>query len=194
MADAEKSWDFATEPFDFIHSRLLVNGMHAWSEFFKRGIQHLNPGGWMEVQEVAYPMQVTEPGVSIEDSPILKWSNLHKDAAAKTGIDCGAAATFKHLMVEAGFVNVEETAIQWPLGPWGKDEKEKKIGELSKFNMDKGISAFSLAFLTKFGGMNRDQAEGLFQDVREEMDNTDKHFYTQIIVLRGQKPTGKTSG
>ena len=55
ILNAENEWEFP-KSFDFIHSRLLLFGMHDWPSYFRRCFSNLRPGGWVEAQEVNYPL------------------------------------------------------------------------------------------------------------------------------------------
>ena len=193
VADAEGDWGFSSEPatsgpYDFIHSRLLVAGMHDWSRYFKQCLKHLKPGGWVEAQEIHYPMYADAEGLNPENSPFLKWSHLHLAAAQKGGVAAGEAKNLKDVMGQSGLVNVQETVIRWPYGPWGKDDKEKRLGALGGFNMHKGLEAFSLAILTKHGGLSKDEAKVVCQDALKDLDNPERRFYGLVTIHCGQKP------
>lgn len=52
-----------------------------------------------------------------------------KEASKITGRNFSAEAhSFKDQMKEAGFVDIEETRIKIPLGPWHADATQKEIG------------------------------------------------------------------
>lgn len=44
-------------------------------------------------------------------------------------VDC--AKRYKQLMLDTGFVNVQERLYKWPINAWPKDPKYKEIGESS---------------------------------------------------------------
>ena len=60
-----------------------------------------------------------------------EWANRQLDACTKLGIDISAAAKYKQWMIDAGFENVTELRYKWPIGPWPKDPKQKKLGMLT---------------------------------------------------------------
>jgi SAM-dependent methyltransferase len=45
VENVEKDWVFS-EPFDYIHGRMLMLGIHDWAKYFRQCFDHLKPGGW----------------------------------------------------------------------------------------------------------------------------------------------------
>ena len=109
--NAESAWEFDTK-FDFIHSRMIVLGIHDWPMYFKRAWDNLVPGGWLEVQEIQYPACGADDAAEA-DSPFLLWSKYARDAAAKAGLDTTFTVNFKKQLAEQGFVNIREQPIKW---------------------------------------------------------------------------------
>ena len=128
IANAEKDWDFP-KSFDFIHSRLLLFGMHDWPAYFRRCLNHLKPGGWVEAQEVNHPLCCDDESAG-SDSAVMRWSNLLHEAMAKSGVDPAPGDNFKRHMSNEGFTNVHEKLKTWACSPWPEDEYRKEIGRL----------------------------------------------------------------
>lgn len=61
----------------------------------------------------------------------------------------------KDLMEEAGFVDIVETKIKWPIGPWGATPKLKDIGRWNMTHWIEGLEGWSLALLTRVLGVSR---------------------------------------
>lgn len=63
------------------------------------------------------------------DLPLFQTLKMLKEASKITGRDFSAEAhSFKDQMKEAGFVDIEESRIKIPLGPWHADATQKEIG------------------------------------------------------------------
>lgn len=69
--DLEEPWTF-TQKFDFVFSRMLVGGFADWPRFFSQSLEHMNPGGWIELQDICMPVQCDD-GTLKEDSHLWKW-------------------------------------------------------------------------------------------------------------------------
>src|SRR4051794_37284025 len=91
--NAESDWGFGRKKFDFIHARMLCLGVHSWERFIHQCHAHLKPGGWLELQEVQFPIKCDDNSVTAEDA-LMKWSVLVHEAAAKRGIDTLASDKF----------------------------------------------------------------------------------------------------
>lgn len=63
------------------------------------------------------------------DLPLFQTLRMLREASKITGRDFSAEAhSFKDQMKAAGFVDIEETKIKVPLGPWHADANQKEIG------------------------------------------------------------------
>lgn len=49
--DAEDGW-IVGEKLDLIHARMMVGSFLNWPQFFARAYEQLNPGGYVELQDV----------------------------------------------------------------------------------------------------------------------------------------------
>ena len=66
-------------------------------------------------------------------------------------------------MLEAGFVDVQETVFKIPLNGWPKDTRLKHVGMLWQRNLLDGLSGFSLGMFSRFMGKTAEEIEvGLF--------------------------------
>ena len=73
-------------------------------------------------------------------------------------------------MLEAGFVDVQETVFKIPLNGWPKDTRLKHVGMLWQRNLLDGLSGFSLGMFSRFMGKTPEEIEvGLFTFCRWTM-------------------------
>ncbi|KAL8840316.1 MAG: hypothetical protein Q9170_001400 [Blastenia crenularia] len=178
--DAESKWDFAQgQSFDLIHSRFLVQGIHDWRGYFQKCLDHLNPGGWVEFHEVRYPMYSANP-YTASDTPFLRWGNVVKEGLAKAGIDAGAMSGFSQYLRDVGFEDIGEEKINWAVGPWPDNEKEKKIEEMEEKNFRNGLEGMTMRVLTKNLGWTEDDVERFLADIQDDLDDLGKKYY--IVV------------
>ncbi|KAG4256548.1 hypothetical protein FPRO03_14012 [Fusarium proliferatum] len=54
--DIHEQWEFS-EPFDYIHSRMMNFSISNWPEYFNKIYKNLAPGGYVEIQEIDVMMK-----------------------------------------------------------------------------------------------------------------------------------------
>lgn len=176
--NAEETWTFP-KPFDYIHARVLMMGMHDWPRFFEQAFEHLKPGGWVEVQELCLPLGCDD-GSATSGSALLAWGERAHDAATKIGVNTCSPPHFPEYMAKVGFINIKEHHAKWPLGPWAKGKKEKLMGHYMLENIYAGIEGASLMLFTKVLGWTKDEVEVDIANVRREVMGRRKHIYVPM--------------
>ena len=160
---------------------MLVQGMHDWRVYFQRCFHYLKPGGWVEVQEVRYPMHSADPAVEADaETPFLRWGMLVKEGLEKGGIQAGAAESFSGWLSEVGFVDVREEVIKWGLGPWMEDEKRKSIGVLERENLNRGLEGITMGAVTRNLGWTREQVKEFVEEVKRDIDDEGRKYYVTV--------------
>lgn len=115
--DLEADWTFS-EPFDYIHSRMMLRSFADWPRFFKQCFElviprifwtlndgsgtencssNLKPGGYIELQEGDF-CQASIDNSTPADSDLTKWINLMVEAAEKAGRPLNMATRFKGML------------------------------------------------------------------------------------------------
>jgi SAM-dependent methyltransferase len=173
--NAEEEWVF-DHKFDFIHSRMLMMGIHDWPRYFEQAWNNLKPGGWIEVQEPQFPIGYYDDGNVTKDSPLLVWSTHIAEAAAKDNIDTMVTTKFKSMLEKRGFVNVREQCIRWPTAPWPKGKREKTLGLMTYDNTKIFLQA-TVALFTKRLGWTKEDVDKFTVEVEKDMDDKKKHYY-----------------
>lgn len=177
VKDVETEWNFEdVGPFDLIHSRMLVQGMHGWRGYFSRCFKNLKPGGWLEVHELQCPMYSANSTVSA-DVPFLRWSHLLTEGLAKGGIDGGAANEFSDYLKDLGFGSVAEEKFLWALGAWMKDEKGRRISEMHLENFHSGLEGITTGVFTRNLGWTQEQVNGFVEEIHKDIDDPEKKYY-----------------
>ena len=151
-------------------------GIHDWPRYFEQAFEHLKPGGWIEVQELAFPL-ACDDGSAKPDNAFLKWSERLHEAAGKIGIQTNSPPHFPEYLAKVGFVNIKEHRAKWPLGPWAKGKKEKLMGHYMLENILAGVQGASLMLFTKVLGWSRDEVEASLVDVRKAVMDRSNHIY-----------------
>ncbi|KAF4807777.1 Secondary metabolism regulator LAE1 [Colletotrichum siamense] len=110
--DVEQEWEYEG-PFDFIFMRAMVGSFRDWPSILAKAFDNLEPGGYVEIQDNEFPVRCDDNTMP-EDSVILKWTEYMVEATKEIGQPIDVAPSFKRLVEEAGFVDVEERIAYWP--------------------------------------------------------------------------------
>lgn len=107
--DVESPWLHPPNHFDYIHSRHTIMAIKDWPQLFRRAIEHLRPGGWMEMQEIHH-FPVSSNNTMARDHPVAQFWDLINVGLNKLDVDFKAvrSGSLAAMMREAGFVNVVE--------------------------------------------------------------------------------------
>lgn len=155
---------------------MLTMGMHDWPRFFKHCWDHLEPGGWVETNEVQFPPRRADGEVA-KDSAFIQWGEHAYEAAANAGIDARASEKFNEQLAACGFVNVERTDVQWPIRPWPKGKKNKLMGRLLYQNTLDAIPAIGTALFTRRLGWSKEQVDANTAECIKDVDDKSNYFY-----------------
>ena len=137
--------------FDFIHTRVTLG---CWSdmknEIIQRSFDHLQPGGWLECQEIPAPV-MCDDGTLPEDFGWLRWVRDFRAGGqvANRQVDLGPQLT--GWMHEVGFVDIHEMTFKIPINGWPKEMRLKHIGMMWQRNLLEGLSGFSLGMFNQLG-------------------------------------------
>ncbi|KAI7368279.1 hypothetical protein KC354_g2778 [Hortaea werneckii] len=169
--DITSEWLYP-QKFDFIHSRAITVGIKDWGALVDQVWKNLKPGGWIEFQEYHFPF--TSDDDTLKLCPALDlWNN--NLASAK-------------ILQEKGFANVNQAAKKWPLGPWAKGKKEKKVGELLERDLLGAIEGTSMRLYTKILGWSEEAVRKHAEEVHDDIRARRAHAYIPIDFLWAQKP------
>ena len=180
VANAEEEWDFPGGKMDYIHSRMVLMGIHSWPNYFRRAWENLTPGGWVEVLEPLFPLSYVKDGGVTAESPLFQWSHYMREGALMDGIDTLVAENkFQGWLEEQGFINIHKQGVVWPIGSWAKGEREKLLGNWCHKNMKLFLDG-SRGLFTKKLGWSEERFRDLIQAAEKDMDNSNAHYYPQL--------------
>ncbi|KAE8450362.1 hypothetical protein EG329_006436 [Mollisiaceae sp. DMI_Dod_QoI] len=183
--DAEDEWTYASK-FDYIHGRAMFSCFKDPAAVFKKAYDALQPGGYLEMQEVYFRPHSNDS--TIHSTALEKW-NAQLIAGAKLfGKDWWCTPHYARWFQAAGFTNVVERQFAWPGNTWPKGKKQKEMGMTMLANGLEGLSAVSLAVLTKAFGMSVEEVEEVLEGVRRDMGDRRIHAYYPVYVVYGRKP------
>jgi SAM-dependent methyltransferase len=177
--DCEQDWIFHNQ-FDYIHTRAMVAAVKNWNRFFHQAYANIKPGGYLECQEIVFPLRCMDPGVSAENSPLMRWSQLFLEAATKIGLDGTMPRKFTPKLREAGFVNIHLKTYKWPIGKWAKGAKFKLLGRFVFEDLMDWLPSSSLGLFTRVLGWTREEVEVFLAECRTEAKRKDRHYYGEV--------------
>ncbi|KAK1727242.1 methyltransferase domain-containing protein [Colletotrichum acutatum] len=188
--DLEEEWTW-TELFDFIMIRSMVGSFKSWSDTIKQAYDNLEPGGYLEIQDNEFPI-FCDDGSMTADSQVLKWTQLVIEATNIAGKSMTIAPTFKQLLEDAGFEDVQVRHEKWPISPWQqKDPKQRELGICCREGTMEGLEPICMALFTRILGWSRVQVLVFCAGVREELIQQRVHGYFNAYAAWGRKPEKK---
>ncbi|KAK1674373.1 hypothetical protein BDP55DRAFT_633185 [Colletotrichum godetiae] len=130
---------------------------------------NLEPGGYREIQDNEFPI-FCDDGSMPADSQVLKWTQLIVEALDIVGKPMTIAPTFKQLLEDAGFEDVQGRQEKWPISPWQqKDPRQRELGICSRAGTMEGIEPICMALFTRMLGWTREEVLLFCAGVREEL-------------------------
>ncbi|KAK8088328.1 hypothetical protein PG997_003289 [Apiospora hydei] len=143
--------------FDFIHARSVFACFDDTQRVIKEAVESLEDNGWLEIQDWLVPMRCDDGS----------WDGTAIKRLVDTGAEClQKAGRVDHtgqlpdMFRKAGLADVKEETILWPM-------------ELNK----EGLESMTLALLTRYGNMNKDEAMELITMARVDLRDTKIHAY-----------------
>jgi len=85
----------------------MAGSIKDWSALFTQAMEHLKPGGWIELQD-AEVWASTDDNSLPEDSNYHKYQVLLNKAAETIGIKMNVAPLHEQALIDHGFKNVKD--------------------------------------------------------------------------------------
>ncbi|TDZ13654.1 Secondary metabolism regulator LAE1 [Colletotrichum orbiculare MAFF 240422] len=184
--DVEEPWLFG-RPFDYIHSRMMTSSLSNWRQFIQTSFDNLNPGGYLELQEMDL-MPQSDDGTLRPDTAIVKCFELLGQAAGALNHPFQDIPALVKILQEVGFEDVYIRKVKWPTNTWPKEEHHKTLGTWAHENCMAGIEGWTIAPLTRGLGWRREEVQVLLIKVREEFRDRSIHAYWPCYAIYGRKP------
>ncbi|KIV92325.1 hypothetical protein PV10_06777 [Exophiala mesophila] len=184
--DAEADWTF-DEPFDWIHIRNMGGSIADWPALFRKCLDNLKPGGWIEIGDFEVWGSTDDDSLPV-NSAYNRWQHSLTEAGEKIGRTMNIIPQVKRMVTEAGFENITEDVYKIPLSPWPKDKRLKELGRYANVLMTEALQAYSLALFTRVLGWDQVEVELLLTGVRGDLRNLSIHLYSPIHWVYAQKP------
>lgn len=189
--DIEDRWTGVNRDyFDLIHVQMLLGSISNWHALYRQIFEHLKPGsGILEQVEIDIRPFIDEGGFP-ESSKFLLWvremNEAHDRAGQPLGMDPNTQAVLEHL----GYVDVRHDEIKVPYNSWPAGDHERDLGKWFNLAMTQGLSAMSLAPLTRMLGYKKDQVDALLEEVKEEICDRSIKSYCIMHIWTARRPAG----
>ena len=130
-----------------------------------------------------------DPTATPENSPMLRWSSLFLEAAAKTGLDGSMGSKLAPHLQQAGFVDIRAKNYKWPVGRWAKGAKMKLLGYYVFEDLRDWLPSSALALFTRVLKWTREEVELFLADCRRELNQRNgRKFYANVFFWTARKP------
>ncbi|KAK1850516.1 methyltransferase domain-containing protein [Colletotrichum chrysophilum] len=184
--DLEEEWSFSRK-FDYIHSMMMTGAFRDWPNFHRQAFENLNPGGWLEIQDIDFPMRCDD-GTIPPECDLGRWNDLMMEAGRRSGFlldTCGRAA---EMMANAGFIDIVRIPFKWPINQWPRDVRHKTLGLWTEANFSVGLESMTLALFTRFMGWRKEEVWDFSARASAEWRDVRRHGYFDVYVTYGRKP------
>lgn len=169
IADLHSSEDWSKlGHFDYIHARFIAVSVRNWPDLLQQCFAHLNPGGYIEFQDLHFPFQIT-PSSDAASSKVVEWSNFMIEASSKLGLDTELMAKFPTYLENAGFVDIRTEEFKMYTGPWMEDEGLHELGRMGQKNLITGFPGFSKILFPKVLGWEMERYDAFMEETLDEM-------------------------
>ncbi len=138
---------------------------------------HLEPGGWFELIDSAYPA-VSDDGTLKPEHALWKFDDFLHEAADSLGRPLKVAQDHEKRLKEAGFINIHcDRSFKLPTNPWPKDRHLKEVGLWTLANLNPSLEGLCAALYTRGLGWTNEQVIAFVADVRKDLKNPRIHAY-----------------
>ncbi|TDZ65067.1 Secondary metabolism regulator LAE1 [Colletotrichum trifolii] len=175
--DVEEPWTYS-EPFDYIHSRIMTGSITDWEKYIRNCYDNLALGGYLELNEIdASP--VSDDG-TIDNTAITKSVDLTFQAMEIFGSPFQEFSRFEKVLKDIGFDNVHIQQFKWPTNSWPKDPKHKELGLWVYDTIAYNLESFMMAPLTRALNWTKEEVLVLATEMRRDMADKNIHAYYNV--------------
>ncbi|CAO1603162.1 hypothetical protein XANCAGTX0491_006754 [Xanthoria calcicola] len=174
--DVTMEWTFRKDSFDFIHSREMFGSIADWDEYFHQCYLHLKPGGSVEALERGV-QPVSDDGTVGPDHFWTTWGDTVLSIGEAWGKGFNAWENLKERMEAAGFVDVVQVPMKWPIGPWMQDDHMKQLGMWNALRLDTGLEGYVMRLFTMAGGWSYTEVQAFLGKFKACMRDPKNHGY-----------------
>lgn len=144
-------------------------------------LRHLKPGsGWIEHVEVDMEPRCDDATLPA-DSMLARWYAWLADATHRVSRPIAYEHRTRHLLQQAGFIDIQETVIRVPYNSWPNDPHQKDIGRWYNLGITEGLEALTFAPLSRVYQWDPNTTvRPVLEAVRREICNRKIHAYNNM--------------
>lgn len=127
------------------------------------------------------------PGSSTVEVVASHWK-LYAEIASRMGRNLQAPLSWPTWLQDAGFTNVQSEDFEWPMGArkGEKDERMRKVGEISGQNYLTGLRGFNVGFFTRGAGWSEEKVDEYLVEVTKAIQENPGESVMPLKVVWGQ--------
>lgn len=131
----------------------MFGSVSDWDFLLSSAYAAIKPGGWIENAEHGV-QPISDDDTVGPDHIFTDYGRNMTEMGRKRGKEFEVYRHAKERMERAGFVDVVETRMKWPMGPWSSDKKMKELGRWNKLRCERGIEGFVMRMFTNDAGVS----------------------------------------
>ncbi|KAK4164588.1 Phosphoethanolamine N-methyltransferase [Cladorrhinum sp. PSN259] len=186
--DFEEEWVDPVNKYDYIHIRHTLHSVQSTQLLLQRAMQHLKPGGYIEIQEIEVVPQSDDASISPSIPYAFRdYINYMAAGLRIMGSEMHAILRLPDEMKAAGFEDVQSITHKAPLGMWPRDKRLRLCGLFMRTAIMDGLRGISHRPLTALGWTQL-QIEMVLVDVRKALMDSKVHAYFTYRIVYGRKP------
>ncbi|KAI1840746.1 hypothetical protein JX265_012969 [Neoarthrinium moseri] len=182
--DSEEPWVYDFK-FDYVHLRMVFTCFDNPKRIIENAYHHMKPGAWIEFQDGS--AEISSFSETFEGTALQQWGVGLINGAAAMGRDIQKGKKWRQWLIEAGFVDVEEHPVQFPVSGWPDDPKFKLAGSYMARNISDNLKGLSWKMLGGMG-MAPDEIESFLERVKVDVLTRSLKAYLHFFVVYGRKP------
>ncbi|KAK2778784.1 methyltransferase domain-containing protein [Colletotrichum kahawae] len=173
-----------------IYAYVLIARLTTQPIFLLTIFSHLNPGGWVEFQEMD-GLYYSEDNTYTEDLAVFKWNREYLTACDAMGRTARPGSQIEAWVRSTGFDNVESQKFKTPIGPWAKDPQLRDVGMICLSQLLDGLEGFTLKLFCGFLDKTQEEVLVILSQVRKELKSGTAHILVNQHVVYAQKASMK---
>lgn len=163
---------------------MMGGAFRDWPGLVSNAFANTRPGGYLELQDID-GLACDDDTFSADPPSCLLaewWLNVCR-AFDAGGRKMNAASSHAEIMRRAGFLDVTETIIKWPINSrWPQSKYDKEIGMWSMVNTLDALEALTIAPFTRSLGWSQEAVQTLLVGVRKDVKDVNIHAFWKMFV------------